>query len=371
MKIVHVYKDFYPPVAGGMERHIALMCRYQQRWAEVEALVCSRSRVTRVVDRDGTRVTEVGEWGRFQSAPVSPAFPWHMRHADADVMVVHVPNPTAELGWLMARPRGRLVVRYHSDVVRQAGAMRVYRPLQLAFLRRAAAIIPTSEQYMQTSATLCAVAQLCKVIPLGIIPEEFADPDPQRVARLKRDYGESFVLFAGRHRYYKGLPYLVRAAATIQARVVFAGDGPERPGAMALARDLGINAIFPGELSHEDLVAHLHACTVFAFPSVERSEAFGMSILEAHVCGKPVVATRLGTGVEYANLDGYTGLNVPPRDSDALAEAVNSLLSDPRRCTELGDNARRRVCKEFRAETVARAEFELYQDVSGCSITSC
>lgn len=369
MKILHVYKDFYPPVAGGMERHIGLMCRYQRQWAEVEALMCSRALGTCVVERDGTCVTEVGEWGRFQSAPFSPWFPWYLRRMRADVVVVHVPNPTAELGWLLARPRGRLVVRYHSDVVRQAGAMKLYRPFQLRFLRKADLIIPTSRQYMETSPILCEVKDRCREVPLGIIPEEFDTPDPDRVAALKALYGDPFVLFAGKHRYYKGLPYLVRAAASIRARVVFAGDGPERPRAMALARELGGDAAFPGELSHADLVAHLHACTLFAFPSVERSEAFGMSILEAHACGKPVVATRLGTGVEYANLDGRTGLNVPPRDPGALAAAINALLADPARREALGAFARERVRREFRAEAVARAEFDLFQDVLACSTT--
>lgn len=369
MKILHVYKDFYPPVAGGMERHIGLMCRYQRQWAEVEALMCSRALRTRVIERDGTRVTEVGEWGRFQSAPFSPLFPWHMRRLRADIVVVHVPNPAAELGWLVARPRGRLVVRYHSDVVRQAGAMKLYRPFQLRFLRQADVIIPTSQQYVDTSPILCAVKERCRVVPLGIIPEEFDAPDAESVMALRARYGDPFVLFAGKHRYYKGLPYLVRAAKSIPARVVFAGDGPERAGAMALARELGVDAAFPGKLSHSELVAHLHACAVFVFPSVERSEAFGMSILEAHACGKPVVATRLGTGVEYANLDGRTGLNVPPRDPGALAAAVNDLLADPARRDTFGAFARERVQREFRAEAVARAEFDLFQDVLACSTT--
>ena len=366
MKIVHVYKDFYPPILGGMERHIALMCRFQRQWAEVEALVCSRSLGTRTVDRDGTRVTEVGEWGRFQSAPVSPMFPWHMHRLRADVVVVHVPNPTAELGWLMARPQGRLVVRYHSDVVRQAGAMKLYRPFLMKFLRKAAMILPTSVPYLDTSTVLQEVRERCRVVPLGILAEEFQHPDEARVAALRAEYGPDFVLFSGMHRYYKGLPNLVRAAKTIRSRVVIAGDGPERAGCEALAAQLGVDVIFPGALSHDELVAHLHACALFAFPSVARSEAFGISIMEAHACGKPVVATRLGTGVEFINEDGLTGLNVMPGNPEALAEAVNSLLADPVRRSRMGEYARRRIETEFHAETVARREFDLYQEAMEC-----
>lgn len=351
-----------------MERHIGLMCRYQRQWAEVEALVCSRSCQTRVMERDGTRVTEVGEWGRFQSAPAAPGFPWHLRRLAGDVTVVHMPNPTAELSWLLARPRSRLVVRYHSDVVRQAAAMRLYRPFQINFLRRAAMIIPTSHPYLDTSPVLGPLRSRCRVVPLGILPEEFAHPGAERVEALRRDYGGAFVLFAGMHRYYKGLRYLVDAAPRINAKVVIAGDGPERAALMRRAGEAGAGAdiAFPGALSHEDLVAHLHGCAVFVFPSVERSEAFGIGILEAHACGKPVVATRLGTGVEYANLDGRTGLNVPPRDPAALAGAVNALLGDPARCAVMGAFAKDRVEREFHAETAARAEFVLYQEVFEC-----
>lgn len=342
---------------------MALMCRFQRQWAEVEALTCSRSLGTRVAWRDGTKVTEVGELGRFQSAPVAPTFPWHLRRLASDVVVVHVPNPTAEVAWLMARPSGRLVVRYQSDVIRQASAMRVYGPIQRRFLLQAAVIMPTSDHYLAGSPTLAGLRERCRVVPLGILPDDWAHPNLERVAALRKMYGGGYVLFSGRHRYYKGLEYLVRAARLIEAPVVIAGDGPERLRCEMLAKELGANVWFPGVLSHQDLVDHLHGCDVFAFPSCERSEAFGIAMLEAHACGKPVVATRLGTGVEFVNLDGRTGLNVAPKNPVALAEAITILLADDALRARMGTFAQRRVRSEFNAETVARREFELYREV--------
>lgn len=365
VRIVHVYKDFDPPVHGGMEHHMALMCRFQRQWAEVSALTCSRSRQTRLVDRDGTAVTEVGEWGRFQSAPVSPAFPWHLRRVPADVVVVHVPNPTAEVGWLVASPKARLVVRYQSDVVRQASAMRFYAPVQQRFLDKADVIITTSQQYLETSTTLEPFKDRCRIIPLGILPEEFVRPSDDTIAELLRRYGGPYVLFSGRHRYYKGLENLVRASKRIQAPVVIAGDGPERKACEALARDLDAPVHFAGALNRDDLVAHLYGCDVFAFPSVARSEAYGISMLEAHACGKPVVATTLGTGVEFVNLHNQTGLNVPPRDPVALAEAINILLENPEQRRAMGEFARTRVETELHAEHIARREFEVYREIAG------
>ena len=367
MKILHAYKDFDPPIRGGMERHIALMCRYQREWAEVEVLSCSRNFRTRRVVRNTIDVTEVGEWGRFQSAPLAPTYPIHLRTHAADVRVLHFPNPTAEIGYLLTRPPGALVVRYHSDVVRQAAAMAVYRPLLMKFLAKADIILPTSEQYLNTSKTLEPFRNKCRVVPLGIVAEDFETPRAERVQELREQYGGRYVLFTGRHRYYKGLDYLVKAALEIRARVVIAGEGPETHNLQTLARDLGAEVAFPGELSDDDLVDHLHGCEVFVFPSIERSEAFGVSILEAQACGKPVIATTLGTGVEYANLHETTGLNVPPRDSAGLAQAVNELLKDDERRERLGAQAIERIRRDFSARNVAKAEFDLYQEAIECS----
>lgn len=341
---------------------MALACRFQGQWAHVEALTCGRRIATRCVDRDGIVVTEVGEWGRFQGAPFSVLFPWYLRRAEADVVVVHTPNPTAELSWLLAHHRGVLAVRYHSDVVRQARAMTIYRPFQQRFLRRADVIIPTSEQYRDSSETLAPFVDKCRVVPLGMVPEDFAPPASEAIAALKARYGGPFVLFTGRHRYYKGLPWLVEAAKSIEAPVVIAGDGPERAAMEKLARSLGVPVHFPGHLEHGALVAHLHACELLVFPSVERSEAFGISIMEAHCCGKPVVATALGTGVEFINQHGKTGLNVTPRDAEALAAAVNRLLNDPAERFAMGHYAAARIRSEFDAETLARQEFDLYRE---------
>jgi rhamnosyl/mannosyltransferase len=365
VRIVHVYKDFDPPVHGGMEHHMALMCRFQRQWADVSAITCSRSRQTQTIDRDGTSVTEVGEWGRFQSAPVSPAFPWRIRRIQADLVVVHVPNPTAEISWLIARPKSRLVVRYQSDIVRQASAMRFYAPVQRRFLDTADVIITTSQQYLETSTTLEPFKDRCRIIPLGILPEEFARPADDKIDALRARYGGGYVLFSGRHRYYKGLDNLVRASKRIQAPVVIAGDGPERKPCEALAEELDAPVHFAGQLTREDLIAHLHGCEVFAFPSTARSEAYGISMLEAHACGKPVVATALGTGVEFVNLHNQTGLNVPPRDPVALAEAINILLENPEQRRAMGEFARRRVETDLHAEQIARREFEVYQEIAG------
>lgn len=362
MKLVHVYKDYFPPVVGGIERHVALMCQFQAGEADVEALVCSRSLVGLRRDVDGVPVREVGEWGRFQGAPVSPGFPFRLRRARADVTVVHTPNPTGELSALVARPNA-LVVRYHSDVIRQSGAMRVYRPMFERYLDSARALVAASAQYVDTSPFLNARRDRCHVIPLGIVPERYDTVSPDAIEELRGRYGGAFVFTCGRHVYYKGLAHLVAAAPAIEAAVVIGGAGPLTEPLERQARKLKAKVLFTGVLPEEALIEHLHACSVFAFPSCERSESFGLAMLEAQACAKPVVATRIGTGVEHVNLDGQTGLNVPPHDPEALAAAINRLLRNKTMAAELGEAARERVRREFDARAVARDELSLYRSL--------
>jgi len=243
--------------------------------------------------------------------------------------------------------------------------MRVYGPAFHAFLKKADAILVASQQYLDTSEPLQRHRDRCRVIPLGIEPADYPDPSNDAVETLRTNYGGEFVFFCGRHRYYKGLDVLIRAAARIEFPVVIAGDGPERARCEALAKEGGGQVRFVGALSDSDLVAHLHACGLFAFPSVARSEAYGISMLEAHLSGTPVVATKLGTGVEFVNEDGKTGVNVPPNDPGALASAINALMADPKRRAEMGAYAKARVLESLTAERIAKLEFEVYQEVAG------
>ena len=151
MRILHVYKDYYPPVIGGMEMFMALLCRKLRERAHVESLVCSRSLRSRERGVDGVRVREAGEWLRVLSAPISPVFPLLLRRPRFDVLHFHLPNPTAVMSYLIARPSGRVVVQYQSDIVRQAFALSLYGPFLRRFLTLADAIIVSSPNYLESS----------------------------------------------------------------------------------------------------------------------------------------------------------------------------------------------------------------------------
>ena len=167
--VLHVYKDYYPPVLGGIEKSINWMCRETRGDFNVRVLAASRSR--RFVDEDieGIRVVRVGCMGRFLSAPLAPGFLTWLRRLDSDILHFHMPNPTGELACLAYRKRrGRVVVTYHSDVVRQRLTGMLYGPLQQKFLRGARVIMPTSKRSLDSSKALEPHRERCRVVPLGV-----------------------------------------------------------------------------------------------------------------------------------------------------------------------------------------------------------
>jgi glycosyltransferase involved in cell wall biosynthesis len=179
-------------------------------------------------------------------------------------------------------------------------------------------------------------------------------------ARLGLSPGERVVLTVGRLSHEKGQEHLIRAAAAWRdrARVVIAGDGPDRPRLERLAREIGCrdSVVFAGLTPH--VAAFYSIADVFVLPSL--SEGSPNALLEAMAAGLPIVATDVG-GVPEIAADGVNALLVPPRDRDALARAVKTLLDDRERCQRLGSMAQMTVRREYTPELRAAALTKVYR----------
>lgn len=330
MRIVHVYKDYHPPVRGGIEQTVERMARAQAAAGHHVSVLVSASggRETVRETLDGVHVVRVAEWARAFSAPFCPTFPRELAALTADVWHLHYPNPTGEVSWLLHDPPGALAVTYHADVVRQRLAMPVYGICVRRLLERADVVMPTSSRYIDHSPFLRPHRDKCRVVPLGIpLEAPAASTDPEA---LRARYGGPFVLFVGRLRYYKGIDVLLEAMARWDGRLVIVGDGPEeaRLRAQHARLALGDRVVFAGAVSDEVLQAHLQAASLGVLPSTHPSEALGIAMIEYLAAGLPVVCTELGTGTTFVNRDGVTGWVVPPHDADALAGALRGLMAD-------------------------------------------
>jgi len=162
----------------------------------------------------------------------------------------------------------------------------------------------------------------------------------------------------------KGVAYFIEAAAMLvkdyQVNFVIIGDGPlrRRLEAEAAERGLGQRVFFAGE--RRDIPEILSALDLFVLPSV--TEGFPLTLLEAMAAGKPVVATTAG-GIPEAVVDQRTGLLVPPRDAQALAWAIATLLVDRNQAARFGLAGRERVLERFTVEVMIRRIEEEYRSL--------
>ncbi len=368
MRILHVYKDYHP-ILGGIENHLRVVARAQaERGHDVTVLVTNPAgRNTNVREEEGVRVIRASRLGTIASTPLSTELFRQLQGQNPDVVHLHFPYPVGEVSqWLLHRGRATILT-YHSDVIRQAGILKLYNPLLKRILRSTDRIIATSEPYINSSPYLRSLANRCTVIPLGIDIERFAQPQPQNVEMLRARHPGPLLLFVGRLRYYKGLNYLIEAMKQIDATLLVVGTGPEAAnlGEQAYLAGVADRIRFLGDISDEHLPAYFQASDLFVLPSSQRSEAFGIVLLEAMAAGTPLISTELNTGTSWVNQHGKTGLVVPPRDPDALTQAINSLLADDARRQQMGANAQHRARTEFDFSLLVDRLLDLYQEVVG------
>jgi rhamnosyl/mannosyltransferase len=357
---------FYPPYHGGMESHLEMLCQTTRAEVDVQVLVSNTGPRTVREVVDGIPVTRIATQARVASTSFSPGMVAEIRRAAADVVHFHHPNPSAALSYLIARVGGRLVVTYHSDIIRQRVLRVLVAPIHLTLLARADAIIATSPQYVESSPVLRDHAARVHVIPFGIDAAEMRRVDPGEVARVRAEHGARIVLAAGRLAGYKGFDVLIRAMRDVDARLLLAGSGPLSGALAAHTRRCGVEDRVKLLGAVPDLRPLYHAADVFALPSVARSEAFGIVQMEAMACGVPVVNTMLDSGVPYVSPHGVTGLTVPPGEPGPLAAALTTLLDDPALRGRLGEAGRRRVELELSAGRMAAETLALYHRVAGC-----
>lgn len=362
MHVVHCGKFYPPEYRGGLESVVAgLNDELVRRGVRVTAVVAAVRGGGGTEEVAGVRVVRAPTLGMLLSQPLAFRLPELLRAESGDLVHLHHPNPLGDLAALQDRGRP-LVITHHSDIVRQRLLWPVVGRLVRGAVRRARRIAVGSEQLLRTSRELRGFEHKARVIPFGVDASAFA-PTPsvaERARALREAWGpRPVILTVGRLVPYKGTQVLLDAARTLEATVVVVGRGPEEARLRARA---GPNTVFAGHVDDAGLVAHYHACDVFCLPSVTIAEAFGMVLLEAMACGKPLVTTALPTGVSAVNRDGQTGLIVAPGDHGALREALRTLLEDAAARRAMGEAARQVQEREYGAGLMGERYVNLYRE---------
>ena len=316
---------------------------------------------------DSPKIMRCASFGKFASTAIAPQMIFKLRKiiANYDIIHIHLPDPTANLALFLANHKGKkIIIHWHSDIVRQKFLLKLYAPLQKWLLNRADFIIATTQQYADFSPTLQPFAHKIVAIPIGI--DSLLDSINQRNLReSSQSRCDKKTIFAlGRLVKYKGFEFLVESMRYLpDFKLFIAGSGVECANLKAQIKHFGLeNRVFLlGKIDEREKIAHLNNDSIFVLPSISRAEAFGVVQLEAMSCKMPVIATNIkGSGVSFVNADNESGLNIPPCDSRAIAEAVNRITSDYERFSE---GAYQRYLAHFTREKMIDKIIDLYDRI--------
>ena len=365
MKILHVYRTYFPDTQGGLEEAIRQICISTGKFG-------ATSRVFTLSRRPGAAHVALPEADVFR-APLSfelascgvslrglAQFREQLRWAD--VVHYHFPWPFADLLYLLAGFRKPSILTYHSDIVRQQGLLKLYRPLMRTFLAKVDRIIATSPNYLASSEVLQSVREKVEVIPLGINEDSYPLEESLLIPRSQNQH---YFFFIGVHRYYKGLHTLLEAAAGADYSIVIAGTGPREAELRSLADDRRLdNVHFLGQVSDAEKLALIRDSIGIVFPSLFRSEAFGITLVEGLMMGKPLISCEIGTGTSYVNKNGETGYVVSPGNPRELRDAMDRMFLQTNDVARMGLLARKRFESMFAGEALGRDYISCYRELA-------
>lgn len=357
---------FYP-IKGGVEKvAYDLMMGLSSRNDRCDLLCATVSGKGRTRQMNPhAKLIECHSWGKTAATMIAPSMITTFRRicCNYDIVHVHHPDPMAAVTLWLSGYKGKVVLHWHSDILKQRILLKLYRPLQDWLLRRADLIIGTSPVYLKESPFLKHVQDKTICLPIGV---SAIVPDEAAVEKLGQRYGGKKIVFSlGRLVPYKGFTHLIDAARYLSNDyvVLIGGTGTLRKKLEKKIRRLGLEnkVMLLGRIPKNELPAYFGASKVFCLPSVQKTEAFGIVQIEAMSCGKPVVATRIPhSGVAWVNQHGVSGLNVTPGNARELAQAIQHIADDDAVYEQYAVSAKNRYQDLFTKERMIDNSLRIY-----------
>ena len=288
-----------------------------------------------------------------------------------DVWHLHTPNPAMMLAVLAVRTARPLVITHHSDIVKQRLLRIGFGPVERAAYRRAAGVLVGSCGYRNGSSLLQRLGDTVRVVPFGLDLDPFQSPSPAAVSYagdLRARHPGPLWIAVGRLIYYKGLHVALAALKQVPGTLLVSGTGPLADELKRQAVDLGVadRVAWLGRTTADQLVGCYQAATALWFPSVARSEGFGLVQVEAMASGCPVVNTAItGSGVPEVCRHELKGPTVPVADPAEFAAAANRLLTEPRLRGRLSAGGLKRAAAEYDWRVMADRTVGVYGEVAG------
>ncbi|MBR1434914.1 MAG: glycosyltransferase [Bacteroidales bacterium] len=368
MKVLQLGK-FYP-IRGGVEKVMWDLTENLSKRGVYCDMLCAnydpRSRSQEIRFNDFGRVIVLPTSFQASGTMICPKMvSWLRDHCrEYDIIHVHHPDPMACLALRLSGYEGRVILHWHSDILKNKVVLAMYEPLQSWLIGRADTIVGTTPVYVAQSKALSRVQGKVTYVPIGIEPVQY---DEAKAEELRGKYsGKKIVFSLGRLVPYKGFKYLIKAAEYLPEdyMVLIGGTGPLKDDLQneINSLNLGGKVELLGFVPDEVLPALYGASDIFVMSSVMKTEAFGIVQIEAMSCGKPIVATNIPeSGVSWVNSNGESGLNVAPEDPEALAVAIKSICDDNAVYNKYSKGAKNRFFTTFTISNMIDKILNIYE----------
>ena len=362
MRILQLGK-FYP-VRGGVEKVMYDLTTGISSLGVRCDMMCAASdgptRVERINDNADLILCHTLK--KVAGTMLSPAMIGELRRrcGDYDIIHVHHPDPMAALALRLSGYKGRVVLHWHSDILKQKTLLTFYKPLQNWLIDRAEIIVGTTGHYLRNSSWLVGREEKFRELFIGVDPVSI---DAGRVAAVREIYkGKKIIFSLGRLVSYKGFENLILAAGYLPDSyvIVIGGAGPLQGELESLISGQGLTGkvVLLGYVPDDVVNDYYGAADIFCLNSIRKTEAFGIVQVEAMSCGLPVIATNIpGSGVPVVNENGVSGLNVTPKSPKEIADAVLEIEKDWKTYSE---GARARYLRCFTRERMISECLEIY-----------
>jgi glycosyltransferase involved in cell wall biosynthesis len=285
-----------------------------------------------------------------------------------DIIHVHFPDPMSLLAIFLVRPKSKIIIHWHSDILRQKLLYFFIKPLERWALSRANLILCTTPEYYKQNPILSPYLNKTKYLIIGIdkntIPINYSLLDNL----TNRFISKRKIIFIGRLVYYKGIEYLIKSLPLIKTDFILyiVGEGKLENSMKLLVKDIGCEdkVFFLGNINEEDKFTYLYNSDILVLPSIYRTEAYGIVQIEAMALGVPVISTNiLGSGVHWVNQHGLSGIIVTCKDSLSIAQAVDNLFSSQNTYNRFVKGAFNRYESVFTSELMLKGLIDHYNSV--------
>lgn len=350
LKVLMLGRYDYKQVVGGVQQYADSILDTASESIDMDAVVSSKNFFDDTRELLSGIMWRVGTIATVASVPISPLMPFRLWQRNSfgqyDIIHFNFPDPLSMICFLFLKKKSKYIVSWHSDVVKQKWALWAYLPLLSLFMSKADTILVATESHIKTSKQFPrGIKAKIKIVPYGIpsvSPTQYNKKPP-----LIHQHESKKVIFAlGRHVYYKGFEYLIKAMSKVDDSVlILGGSGPLTASYKKIICDCNLEGkvFLAGKIPDLEVNSYYKHCSVFCLPSVETSEAFGYVQVEAMRFGKPIVNCALNNGVNEVSPHMISGLTVPPKAPQGLADAINSLLKNPNLYSKLSLGALQRA----------------------------